>query len=377
MSSIPLANVTAVRRAEDALQDIEYAFRSAVDAAPVLIWRSGPDKLCTWFNKRWLEFVGRPMECEQGNGWAENVHPDDFDACLRTYVAAFDARQVFSMEYRLRRHDGEYRWLVDDGIPMYRAGGEFSGYIGFCTDVTERKHAEHALRDANRKKDEYLAMLAHELRTPLAAIRSAVGVLTHASDDPSAVQKAGGILQRQVDHLVRQVDDLLDINRFSQGKIVLHKERLDVALSARHAADAIRPLAESLKHELELQLPADPLYVSGDPVRLAQVIVNLLHNACKFTDRSGHIRLSVAQEGEQAVIRVRDNGLGIAADDLHRIFEVFAQVDTSLARVRDGLGLGLTVVRNLIELHHGTVEAHSAGPGHGSEFVVRLPLDPQ
>ena len=365
----------AVRRAEDALQDIEYAFRSAVDAAPVLIWRSDPDKACVWFNKRWLEFVGRPMECEVGNGWAENVHPDDLDACFKTYVAAFDARQVFSMEYRLRRHDGEYRWIVDDGIPLYRSGGEFAGYIGFCIDITERKAAEQGLRDANRKKDEYLAMLAHELRTPLAAIRNAVHVVNRASGrDPQAVRAAAGILERQVSHLVRQVDDLLDISRFTQGKILLHAERVDLVEIARHAVEGVQPLADRLSHELTVTVPERPLYVHGDPVRLTQVLGNLLHNACKFTDRGGQIRITVAQQDEQAVVRVRDSGIGIPADDLKRVFEMFAQVDTSLARVRDGLGLGLTVVKNLVQLHGGSVEAHSEGLGRGSEFVMRVPL---
>jgi PAS domain S-box-containing protein len=374
MESTPLGTTApAVRRAEDALQDIEYAFRGAVDAAPVLIWRSGPDKLCTWFNKRWLEFVGRTMEQELGNGWAENVHPDDFDACLRTYTAAFDARQVFSMEHRLRHHSGEYRWLVDDGIPLYRLGGEFTGYIGFCADVTERKQAEQALRDANRKKDEYLAMLAHELRTPLAAIHNAVGVLSRAAGDPRTVQSAAGILERQVTHLVRQVDDLLDISRFSQGKIVLHKERVDLVEIARQAVEAAQPLAERLGLELETTLPSLPLHVVGDPVRLTQVLGNLLHNGCKFTECGGRVHLTVADEPTHAVVRVLDQGVGILAQDLKRIFEMFAQVDTSLARERDGLGLGLTVVKNLVELHGGTVEARSDGPGRGSEFIVRLP----
>jgi PAS domain S-box-containing protein len=364
----------AVPRAEDALRDIEFAFRGAVDAAPVLIWRSGTDKLCTWFNRRWLEFVGRPMEAEVGNGWAENVHADDFQGCVETYHAAFDARQVFSMEYRLRRRDGAYRWITDDGIPLYDADGAFTGYIGFCHDITDRKQAEQAVREANRRKDEYLAMLAHELRNPLAAIGNAVHVLSLSSLDPQSVRSAAGVLERQVRHLVRQVDALLDVSRFNQGKIELHTERADLNAIVRDAVEAIGPLAEGYGHRVAVTLAPEPVYVVGDHVRLAQVVGNLLHNACKFTDRGGHVGCTVAREAEQAVVRVWDTGVGIPADQLNRIFEMFAQVDASLTRVRDGLGLGLTVVKSLVELHGGAIEARSEGPGRGSEFVVRLPV---
>lgn len=170
------------------------------------------------------------------------------------------------------------------------------------------------------------------------------------------------------------MDDLLDISRFSQGKIALQKERLDLVLVACHAVEAVQSLAESRGLELETTLPPEPLYVLGDPVRITQVLGNLLHNACKFTDRGGRIRLTLAEEAGQAVVRVQDTGVGISADQLTRIFELFAQVDTSPTRVCGGLGLGLTVVKNLLELHDGTVEARSAGLGRGSEFVVRLPL---
>jgi signal transduction histidine kinase/CheY-like chemotaxis protein len=241
-------------------------------------------------------------------------------------------------------------------------------------EIAERQRAEQALQDANLRKDEFLAMLAHELRNPLAAIRSA-GQLLHLQDcDPVTRSRATDILIRQTSHMVRQVDDLLDVSRISSGKIELRKEACEVTAVVNHAVEAIRPLCENRSHELVVKVPPEPLCVYGDPSRLTQVVGNLLANACKFTEKRGCISLTVKREGDQAVIRISDNGIGIAAAELPRIFEIFAQVDRTLESSCEGLGLGLTLVKKLVELHGGTVEARSDGLGHGSEFVVRLPL---
>jgi signal transduction histidine kinase len=234
--------------------------------------------------------------------------------------------------------------------------------------------AYEVLREADRRKDEFLAMLAHEIRNPLAAIRNAVQFLLQTEGDAGRARSAIEILDRQVAHMERQVEDLLDVSRVSRGKIELRKARIELAPVVNQAVEAIRPLCERLAHELIIVLPSTPLFVHGDQVRLAQIVGNLLNNACKFTDPGGQIRLTLEQEGEQAVLRVRDTGIGLATDELSRIFDIFAQVDRSLERARDGLGLGLALVKNLVKLHGGTVEARSAGPGQGSEFVVRLPL---
>jgi len=234
--------------------------------------------------------------------------------------------------------------------------------------------AYEALLEADRRKGEFLAMLAHELRNPLAAIRNAVQILMRSDGDAPTVRSASEILDRQVGHMVRQVDDLLDVSRISQGKIELRKERVDLIPIVNHAIEATSPHFASLFHELTVKLSQEPVYVNGDGVRLAQVVSNLLNNAAKFTDKGGRISLTVQQEGEQAVVRVRDTGIGIATDQLNRIFELFAQVDTSLENARNGLGLGLTLVKNLVEMHGGTVQALSAGVGQGSEFLIRLPL---
>jgi CheY-like chemotaxis protein/two-component sensor histidine kinase len=230
------------------------------------------------------------------------------------------------------------------------------------------------LREADRRKNEFLAMLAHELRNPLAPIRNAVQILRLAGADTQVVHSASELMERQVGHMVRMVDDLLDVNRISRGKIELRRGRIELQSAVNHAVEAARALYENMNHELTVTLPPQPIYLNADPTRLAQAVGNLLNNACKFTDKGGRISLTVEREGEQAVIQVRDSGIGIAADQLPRIFDMFTQVDTSIERSVSGLGIGLSLVKNLVELHGGSVEARSAGVGHGSEFVVRLPV---
>jgi CheY-like chemotaxis protein/nitrogen-specific signal transduction histidine kinase len=245
--------------------------------------------------------------------------------------------------------------------------------------VTQRKRLEDNLRrvakdlsEADRHKNEFLAMLAHELRNPLAPISNAVRAL-RLGGDARAVHGASEMLERQVGQMVRLVDDLLDMSRITRGKIELRKEHVELAPIINHAVEATRALYKSMNHELTVSLPLQPVYLDADPMRLAQVVGNLLNNACKFTDKGGHVWLTVEQQGTNAVIRVRDSGIGIAADQLPRLFDMFTQVDTSLGRSRDGLGIGLTLVKTLVEMHGGTVEGHSEGLGFGSEFVVRLP----
>lgn len=247
-------------------------------------------------------------------------------------------------------------------------------YARQAADFIERIRAEQALRDAGRHKDEFLAMLAHELRNPLAPIRNAVQIMRLTGGNTEASHATFEMMDRQVSQIVRLVDDLLDMSRISRGKIELRRGRVELASVVNHAVEAARPYSESMGQELTATLPPTPIYLNADPTRLAQVVGNLLNNACKFTQRGGHIRLSVEREGEQAVLRVCDDGIGIAADQLRRIFGMFVQVDTSLERSASGLGLGLTLVKNLVEMHDGTVEVHSAGTGQGSEFVVRLPI---
>jgi PAS domain S-box-containing protein len=308
--------------------------------------------------------------------------PEDQDRIMNEFFPAVLAQGHGEVEVRFRHFKtGDARWMAYKVLTLPDADGRPIGFATVSQDVTERKRLEDHLRslaadlsDADRRKNEFLAMLAHELRNPLAPISNTARALRLGRDRPEAVDAASEMLERQVGQLRRLVDDLLDMSRISRGKIELRKARVELASIVDQAVEAARPLCKSLDHELTVTVPPSPVYVDGDANRLAQVVGNLLNNACKFTDNGGRISLSVALEGEQAVIRVRDNGIGVAADDLSRLFDMFAQVDTSLERSRDGLGIGLTLVKTLVEMHGGSVAAHSDGPGRGAEFTVRLPV---
>ena len=243
------------------------------------------------------------------------------------------------------------------------------------TIAYERIRLVEKLKETDRRKDEFLATLAHELRNPLAPVLNSTAVIRQSGDDRDLIDRATAIMDRQLSHMVRLVDDLLDAARITTGKLELRKARVELSTLLTNAVEANRPLIDQMGHELTVALP--PMtYVYGDPVRLTQVISNLLNNAAKYTDKGGQIVLAAAQQGDEAVITIKDSGVGIPADMQRRIFDTFAQVDRSLTRSQGGLGLGLTLVKQLIELHGGTVSVHSDGLGTGSEFTVRLPLAP-
>jgi CheY-like chemotaxis protein/two-component sensor histidine kinase len=239
--------------------------------------------------------------------------------------------------------------------------------------MTERKRAEAALQERDRRKDEFLATLAHELRNPLAPLVNGLAILRRGAD-PATAERARGVMERQLAHMVRLIDDLLDVARITQGKLLLRREAVGLASVIQSAIEASRPLIERAQHHLSVTLPASPLILHGDPTRLAQAFSNLLTNAAKYTDPGGQIWLGAEQQGGEVVVRVRDSGIGIPAAHLPGIFDMFSQVTAALERSQGGLGIGLSLVRGLIELHGGSVAARSEGPGMGSEFSVRLPL---
>jgi signal transduction histidine kinase/ActR/RegA family two-component response regulator len=241
-------------------------------------------------------------------------------------------------------------------------------------EMVERRGAEEALRAADKRKDEFLATLAHELRNPLAPMRNALAIQKLAGPDSAASMQARDMMERQLDQMVRLVDDLLDVSRFTTGKLSLRRDIVALADVMRAALDTARPFIEARHHALQVELPAEPLMLAADATRLAQVFSNLLNNAAKFTPPGGQVALSARREGDELVVRVRDTGIGIAPEQLPGVFEMFAQVDQSLERSQAGLGVGLTLARRLIELHGGSLTARSAGLGQGSEFTARLPL---
>jgi signal transduction histidine kinase/CheY-like chemotaxis protein len=276
-------------------------------------------------------------------------------------------------EWRVIWPDGSTHWLHAQARVFLDAHGQPERMIGVNFDLTERKRAEEQLRDADRRKDEFLATLAHELRNPLAPIRNALEILER-SPDPEYTRHAHALMGRQLEQMVRLVDDLLDVSRITRGKLELRRERIKLGTIVNSAIETSRPTIDHMGHALTVNLPKQPIIVDADFTRLAQVLSNLLNNSAKYTDRGGQIWLHVEQQGREVVLSVSDNGIGIAADQLSHIFEIFSQVDGSTDRSQGGLGIGLTLVKRLVEMHGGKIEAQSDGIGKGARFIVRLPI---
>jgi PAS domain S-box-containing protein len=287
---------------------------------------------------------------------------------LETTLAILREGEIHRGEWRFRRKDGSvfFGELVGRQLPDGRVQG-------VVRDITDRKQAEEALKEADRRKDEFLATLAHELRNPLAPLRNGLQVMRLTRNDGKAVEQVRNMMERQLGHMVRLIDDLLDSSRISEGKIELRKERVQLGAVVQHALETSRPLIEQAGLSLAVSVPPEPIFVDADVTRLSQVFANLLNNAAKFTESGGHVSLSVQREGSSAVVSVHDTGVGIPPSMLPKVFEMFTQVDRSLERTHGGLGIGLTIVKRLVEMHGGTIEARSGGYGMGSEFVLRLP----
>lgn len=355
-----------------ALRSSEARFRHLADNAPVMVWVTEPDGVCTFLGRSWYEFTGQRPEDSLGFGWLDAVHPDDRESSAEIFARANAQRRPFRIEYRLRHRDGDYRWAIDAAAPRLDDDGTFLGYIGSVIDISDRKEAEEALRDADRRKDEFLATLAHELRNPLAPIRTGIDLLEATTDDERAARPLG-VMKRQLDHLVRLVDDLLDVSRISRGKIELRRAPFDLRRAVQSAIEATQPHTQRHGHRSTVDLPAAPIYVDGDAARLAQVFTNLLDNAATYTNQGGHIQVRMRVDGDDVVTEIQDDGIGLPQEQADTAFELFSQLDGRPDRPRKGLGIGLSLVKRLVTMHEGTVGAHSAGPGHGTTFTVRLP----
>jgi PAS domain S-box-containing protein len=508
---------TERKQAEAALRESEARFRQMADSAPMLVWMAGADTLCTYFNQPWLNFTGRTLEQELGNGWTEGIHPDDVQRCLDIYTTAFDAHRPFEMDYRLRRFDGEYRWIFDAGIPRFTPEGQFLGYIGSCLDISDRKRAEEALRranerfeyaaaavdcliydwdieqdrversegltrilgytcedtkptgawwrerlhpedlqrvqadsahvlatcdrytteyrvlnkdnqyvyvadqgivvsrdatgnptrvigstvdihdrkqaeaerehllarertaredaeTANRIKDEFLAVLSHELRSPLNPILGWSRLLQTRPFDQAGAQHALQTIERNAKLQTQLIEDLLDVSRILQGKMVLNVYSVNLATVIESSLETVRVATEAKRIQIRTVVTFNPAQTLGDAARLQQIVWNLLSNAVKFTPEGGQVEVHLDRVGPYAQIQVKDTGKGISPDFLPYVFEYFRQEDGKTTRKFGGLGLGLAIVRHLTELHGGTVQAESPGEGQGATFTVRLPL---
>jgi PAS domain S-box-containing protein len=306
--------------------------------------------------------------------WKQAVHPDDRDRAEAERRRAVAERTELDTEFRIVRPDGETRWITTKGKVFYGSDGEPVSMLGVSMDITDRKRTEEALRAADRKKDEFLATVAHELRNPLAPIRNAVKILKAKGPPQPELQWGRDVIDRQVQLMARLLEDLLDVSRISRNNLELRKERVELAAVLDAALETSRPMIEAGNHELTLTLPPEPIHLEVDPVRLAQGFANLLSNAAKYTEEGGRIWLTAERHGSDVIVSVKDSGIGITAEMLPRIFDIFSQAKPALVRSQGGLGIGLSLVKGLVDLHGGSVEARSNGPGQGSEFVVRLPV---
>ena len=348
-------------------------FRAITNALPQMVWSTRADGFHDYYNDGWYGFTGVPPGSTDGEGWNDMFHPDDQDAAWVKWRHSLATGEPYEIEYRLRHRDGGYRWVLGRALPVRDGAGVIQRWMGTCTDIHEHKLTEDALREADQRKDEFLAMLGHELRNPLAPIRSAAALLPLAKADPDRVEHIGRVIARQSTHMTGLIDDLLDVSRVTRGLIALDQEDVAVRLLIDEAVEQARPLIEARNHALEIVDQLDGACVHGDRKRLVQVLANLLSNAARYTPPGGRIAVTLARVDGMVEIAVSDNGIGMAPDLVDSVFELFRQGQRTPDRSQGGLGIGLALVKRLVHLHGGRVGASSPGEGLGSEVVVALP----
>ena len=375
-SNAELLREKTEREAATARQrESELRFQTLADGSPVLLWVNGPEG-CEFVNRAYLDFTGLASDMEvRGYDWSRYVHPDDREPYVQAYLAAFNARARFTAEFRFRRFDGEWRWMRSEATPRVERG-TFMGYVGASVDITERRRAEDALVEADRRKDTFLAILAHELRNPLAPIRTGLELLRVAGEQPGAIARIQPVLERQVGHMVRLIDDLLDVSRITSGKILLQRQPTGLKELVQTAVDASKTGIEAAGLRLSIELPETPVILDVDPTRFVQVLSNLLHNATKFTPRgeSVVVRGTIDDKALPPLLTliVSDTGIGIPAGMLSKVFDLFTQLEGT-GRAKSGLGIGLALAKQLVEMHGGTIEARSDGQNRGTTFIIRMP----
>jgi PAS domain S-box-containing protein len=370
-------DITDRKKAEQALRESERRFRAIFDSAYEFVGLLDTAGTLIEANQTSLDFIGASAKDVVGRPfWETPWWATAMEQREQLKAAISEARQGKFVRFEAEHFgkDGSVE-IIDFSVrPITDDLGRVTMLIPEGRRITERKQAEAALKEADRRKDEFIATLAHELRNPLAPIRNVINLLQRKGSLDPQVQGGADIIARQLDHLTRLIDDLLDVSRISRDKLELRKERVDLTDIIQAAVEGSRPFIDQHDHELTVALPAKAVYVEADSVRLAQVFTNLLDNAAKYTRPKGHIALRVAVKAQTVVVRVTDNGMGIASDQLPHLFDMFYQAERSYEQSHNGLGIGLTLVRRLVEMHGGTIEAHSGGRNQGSEFTVRLPI---
>jgi PAS domain S-box-containing protein len=370
-------DITERKRTEAELRESEARFRLVADSAPVMIWMSGTDRLCTYFNRPWLDFTGRSINQELGNGWAEGVHPDDWQRCMDTYIQASDRRESFRMEYRLRRHDGEFRWVLDIGVPRFDRGGSFAGYIGSCIDVTERRQTEEQLREAQENlarvtravaMGELAAAIAHEINQPISAIvtNANFSLRQLASATPNSDKLREAMLEivndgTRASAVISRIRALL--RKGTQKRVAV-----DINQIIREAGDLMRHELARNRVILRTDLSPDVPPVSGDHVLLQQVLINLVMNAIEsmrsVTGRPRQLLIKSARDNKRVSVQIKDSGTGFDPQQADQIFEPF------FTTTPEGIGMGLSISRSIVESHGGQLWADSSPAGALFQFTL-------
>lgn len=379
------------KQAEMHLQESEARFRNMADSAPVLIWLAGLDKQCYYFNKPWLEFTGRSLRQEAGYGWTKSIHPEDADRAIGIFNNSFNARQSFQMEYRLRRADGTYRWVLDNGTPQFSAAGTFLGYIGSCIDIHDFKRAVEQRKELeartqaltqerselvalNNIKDEFISLASHQLRTPATIVKQYLGMMLDGLSGPLG-DEALSMLHQAYESNERQiqiVNDLLKVAHIDAGQVHIQKEAVDIKRLVSTVVQEQTPTCAVRGQALRMSGPSHKLIVRLDPEKIHMVLENLIDNASKYSRQGQPIVVEISADRYSLYIRVIDQGVGVAKRDLPKLFQKFSRVNNELSTEVGGTGLGLYWVKKVIDLHGGTVTV-SSKLHKGSMFTIMLP----
>ncbi|ACU90271.1 PAS domain-containing hybrid sensor histidine kinase/response regulator [Desulfomicrobium baculatum] len=382
---VVISDINDRKQAEIALTESELHFRNLSNSGQALIWTSGEDTLCDYFNEPWLDFTGRTLEQELGNGWVEGVHAEDLDRCIDTYVTAFARREPFNMEYRLRHVSGEYRWLVDQGTPRFNSQGAFVGYIGHCLDITPRKQmevelvaAKNAAESANKAKSAFLANMSHEIRTPLNGLLGMMQLL-ETTDTSDEQQMYIEMAIRSGGRLTRLLSDILDLSRIEAGRMPLSEEPFNLSETFSAVTDSFGPVSIQKRLPVRIDVAPDvPKEVFGDEVRVRQVLFNLVGNAMKFTDQ-GEVRIEVSTllplppDTVRVLFCVTDTGAGMSDTTLKTLGNPFTQASEGFTREHQGAGLGLSICKRLVAAMGGTLTFEST-LGAGTAAYLMLPF---
>jgi len=360
--------------AQVVLQEQEEKFRALAENIPQLAWMGRADGSVFWCNNRWCEFAGEGLEKLKDWSWTKLIHPDYSEAVAKSLKQNVASTQTWESIFPMRRADGAYRWFLSRAVPIRSEFGEVTRWLATNTDITEQRQAADALVQMDKRKDEFLAMLAHELRNPLAPITAAANLLTNFSPDANRLKYISSVIARQAAHMTSLVDDLLDVSRVTRGLITLENSEVEIANVVLEAIEQAKPLFDSKGQQLKSEFLDKPISVLGDKNRLVQIIANLLNNAAKYTPNGGSISIRTLIKMDHVEIIVEDNGIGMSQELLEHAFDLFAQGQRTPDRAQGGLGIGLALVRSLVSLHGGTIHATSPGEGRGSTFTVALPI---